>query len=43
MNKGMRYINGYMKSYEQSKRGLSYVYHKRIVCPDGVTTKPLNI
>ena len=43
INKGMRYINGYMKSYEQSKRGLSYVYHKRIVCPDGVTTKPLNI
>jgi hypothetical protein len=40
---GMRYINGYMKSYEQNKRGLSYVYHKRIVCADGITTKPLNI
>ncbi len=43
MNEGMKYINGYMKSYEQSKRGLSYMYHKRIVCPDGITTRPLNI
>jgi hypothetical protein len=43
MNKRMRYINGYMKSYKQSKRGLSYVYHKLIVFPDGVTTKPLNV
>ena len=42
-NKGFRYISGTMKSYEQSKKGLSYVYHKRIVCEDGVTTKPLNI
>ncbi len=32
-----------MKSYEQSKQGVSYVYHKRIVCPDGVITKPLII
>jgi hypothetical protein len=43
LNKGFRYIEGYMKSYEQQKKGLSYVYHKRIVCDDGVTTKPLNI
>ena len=43
LNKGFRYIDGQMKSYEQSKRGLSYVYHKRIVCDDGVTTKPLLI
>ena len=43
LNKGMRYINGYMKSYEQEKKGLSYAYHKRIVCDDGITTKPLNI
>ena len=32
-----------MKSYEQVKKGLSYAYHKRIVCEDGITTKPLNI
>ena len=43
LNKGFRYINGYMKSYEQSKKGLSYAYHKRIVQDDGITTKPLNI
>ena len=43
LNKGFRYIDGQMKSYEQSKRGLSYVYHKRIVQEDGITTKPLNI
>ena len=42
-NKGFRYINGHMKSYEQVKKGLSYVYHKRIVGEDGITTKPLNI
>ncbi len=39
LNKG----NGYMKSYEQVKKGLSYVYHKRIVQADGITTRPLNI
>ena len=32
-----------MKSYEQNKKGLSYAYHKRIVCEDGINTKPLNI
>ena len=42
-NKGFRYVDGYMKSYEQVKKGLSYVYHKRIVCEDGIRTKPLNI
>ena len=42
-NKGFRYVDGYMKSYEQSKKGLSYAYHKRIVCDDGINTKPLNI
>ena len=43
VNKGFRYINGTMKSYEQVKKGLSYAYHKRIVCDDGITTKPLLI
>ena len=42
-NKGFRYISGVMKSYEQEKRGLSHCYHKRIVCEDGISTKPLNI
>ncbi len=43
LNKGMRYINGTMKSYEQEKKGLTYAYHKRIVQKDGITTIPLNI
>ena len=43
LNKGFRYVDGYMKSYEQSKKGLSYAYHKRIVQNDGITTKPLLI
>ena len=43
LNKGFRYVNGTMKTYEQVKKGLSYAYHKRIVCEDGITTKPLNI
>ena len=42
-NTGFRYINGTMKTYEQSKRDLSYVYHKRIVLQDGISTIPLNI
>ncbi len=40
--KGFRKINGYTKSYEQNKKGLSYPYHKIIVQPDGINTKPLN-
>ena len=43
LNKGFRYVEGTMKSYEQQKKGLSYCYHKRIVCEDGISTKPLNI
>ena len=43
LNKGFRYVGSSMKSYEQVKRGLSYAYHKRIVCEDGITTKPLLI
>ena len=32
MNKGFRYVNGTMKSYGQANKGVSYCYHKRIVC-----------
>ncbi len=42
-NKGFRMVEGTMKSYEQDKKGLSYVYCKRIVLPDGINTVPLNI
>jgi hypothetical protein len=37
LNKGFRYNNGKMKSYEQINKGLSYAYHKRKVCDDGIT------
>ncbi len=43
LNKGFRYVNGTMKSYEQVKKGLSYAYHKIIVQEDVITTKALNI
>ena len=42
-NQGFRYINGFMKSYEQQKKGLSYIYNKRILLDDGINTIPLNI
>ena len=42
-NTGFRYVNGFMKTYEQQKKGLSYAYHKRIVLADGISTIPLNI
>jgi hypothetical protein len=29
INKGFRYVDSGMKSYEQEKKGLSYAYHKR--------------
>ena len=42
-NKGFRMVSGTMKSYEQNKKGLSYIYCKRIVQSDGINTIPLNI
>ncbi len=30
LNKRFRYVDAYIKSYEQNKKGLSYPYHKRI-------------
>ena len=42
-NKGFRMVSGTMKSYEQDKKGLSYIYCKRIVQSDGINTVPLNI
>jgi hypothetical protein len=32
-----------MKTYTQIKNGLSYSYGKRIICEDGISTKPLKI
>ena len=42
-NKGFRVIDNSMITYIQQKKGLSYVYDKRRVLEDGVTTVPLDI
>jgi hypothetical protein len=43
INKGFRTVNNHIKTYIQSKSGLSYSYAKRIVCNDGISTLPLEI
>ncbi len=43
VNQGFCYVNGCMNTYEQSKTGLSYIYNKRILLSDGISTKTLNI
>jgi hypothetical protein len=43
VNQGFRYVNGSMNTYEQQKKGLSYIYNKRILLDDGISTIPLNI
>jgi hypothetical protein len=43
MNKGFRVVNNEMVTYIQQKKGLSYVYDKRKVLADGVSTAPLDI
>ena len=42
-NKGFRYVNGIMKTYEQNKIGLTPIYVKGVVMDDGVHIHPLNI
>ncbi len=43
MNKGFRVHQNEMITYIQQKKGLSYVYDKRKVLEDGVSTVPLDI
>lgn len=43
MNKGFRMHENHMVTYIQQKKGLSYVYDKRKVLADGVSTIPLDI
>ncbi len=43
LNKGFRYVDGTMKSYEQVQKGLSFAYHKRKVAANGIDTTPLDI
>ena len=42
-NQGFRMVGGFMKTYEQEKKGLSYVSNKRILLSNGIDTIPLNI
>ena len=42
-NRGFRTIQHSVATYEQTKKGLSYFYPKRIVEEDGIHTKPLNL
>ena len=42
-NQGFRMVSSFMHIYEQEKKGLSYVYNKRILLPNGIDNMPLNI
>ena len=40
--RGFRTVHHSVATYEQTKKGLSYFYPKRIVDDDGIHTRPLN-
>ena len=42
-NRGFRTIQHSVATYEQTKKGLSYFYPKRIVEEDEIHTKPLHL
>ena len=42
-NRDFRTVHYSVATFEQTKKGLSYFYPKRIVDPDGVHTRPLNL
>ena len=42
-NRGFRTIQHSVATYEQTKKGLTYFYPKRIVEEDGIHTKPLHL
>ena len=42
-NGGFRTIQHSVATYEQTKKGLTYFYPKRIVQEDGIHTKPLHL
>ena len=43
VNKGFSIKFNKLLTYEQSRAGLGYLYIKRRVCSDGITTKPIKI
>ena len=42
-NRGFRTMKHSVATYEQTKKGLSYFYPKRLVKEDGIPTKPLDL
>ena len=42
-NRGFRTVHHSVATYEQTKKGLSYFYPKRIVDVDGIHTRPLSL
>ena len=42
-NRGFRTMKHSVATYEQTKKGLSYFYPKRLVEEDGTHTKPLDL
>ena len=42
-NRGVRRIQHSVATYEQTKKGLSYFYPKRLVEEDEIHTKPLHL
>ena len=42
-NTGFRIVHHSVATYEQTKKGLSYFYPKRIVDADHIHTRPLNL
>ena len=41
--KGFRMVHNFMITYTQQKKGMSYVYDKMVICPNGIDTLPLPI
>ena len=42
-NRGIRAVNGHVVTYKTIRNGLSYLYVKRVIQADGVSTKTLDI
>ena len=42
-NRGIRVLNHRVATYEQTKKGLSHFYPKRIVLADGIHTEPFKL
>ena len=42
-NRGITVLNYRVYTYEQTKKGLSYFYPKRVVLADGIHTEPVKM